>query len=52
MQYFELEIELDPSEKDALTALNESKLFEQDIFIYNGDIYPDLHKAFRRYVRA
>lgn len=44
LQHLEVEVALPADDQKNRELFNESKLLESDIYIYNGDIHPALHK--------
>lgn len=50
MNVFDLEVCFDEKDFDVLRLLKEARLLDSDVFIYNGDIDPVLHKLLRSHV--
>jgi len=52
MKYIEIELSFNDDDDEPRRLLSEAKLTESDVFIYNGDIIPPLHKLLRKHIGA
>jgi hypothetical protein len=50
MQFADIELTLTEEDNHPRHLFEQSKLLETDIFIYNGDIHPSLHRVFRKHI--
>lgn len=52
MNFAELEVAFDDDDADVIQQLADANLLGSDVFIYNGDIHPALHKLLRPHIGA